>query len=136
MDKNDSKKSIWDKLKSLWNSLPGFIRFIGTLLGIILAIKALLPAAAMEITHFSSSPEVIGPGDASILSWEVSGGSNITIEPGIGVVSSNGSLSVSPSQTTIYKLTASGKGGEKTASCTVTVKKDSPLINSFYAHSG
>src|SRR5665647_919546 len=133
MDKKESKKSIWDHLKSMWNSLPSFVRFIGTMLGIVIAIKALVPAAVMEVSHFSASPEIIEPGDTSILTWGVSGASNVTIEPGIGAVSSNGSLSVSPSQTKIYKLTASGKGREKIASCTVTVKTNSPLINSFDA---
>ena len=133
MDKRDSKKSIFDRIKSLWNSLPGFVRFIGTLLGIIIAVKALIPAAAVEINHFGASPEVIGPGDTSILSWGVSGANSVTIEPGIGAVSSKGSLSVSPLQTTTYKLIISGKGEDKTASCTVTVKKDAPLITSFDA---
>ncbi|MDQ1254812.1 MAG: hypothetical protein QG646_4082 [Euryarchaeota archaeon] len=133
MDKMDSNKSIIDRIKSLWNSLPGFVRFIGTLLSIFIAVKALAPAAALDINHFGASPEVIGPGDSSILSWEVSGASNISIEPGIGSVSSNGSISVSPSQTTTYKLIISGEGKEKTASCTITVNKDSPLITSFEA---
>lgn len=133
MDKRDSKKSIFDRIRSLWNSLPGFVRFIGTLLGIAIAVKALIPASVMEISHFGASPEVIEPGDNSILSWGVSGANSITIEPGIGAVSSNGSLSVSPPQTTTYKLVISGKGGDKTASCTVAVKKDAPLITSFDA---
>jgi hypothetical protein len=133
MDKRVSKKSIFDKTKSLWNSLPGAVRFIGTLLGIFIAVKALVPAVVMEISHFGASPEVIEPGDTSILSWEVSGANSATIEPGIGAVSSNGSLSVSPSQTTTYKLIISGKGEDKTASCTVTVKKNSPLVTSFDA---
>ena len=123
MDKKDSKKSIWDQLKSLWNSFPEFVRFIGTILGIVIAIKALFPAAVMEINHFSAGPEIIEPGETSILSWGVSGASNVTIEPGIGAVNSNGSLSVSPSQTTTYKLIASGKGGEKVASARLRLKR-------------
>ncbi len=133
MDKKDSKKSIFDRIKSLWNSLPGAVRFIGTLLGIIIAVKALMPAAAMEINHFGASPEIIDPADTSILSWGVSGANSVTIEPGIGAVSSSGSLSVSPSQTTTYKLIISGKGEDKTAFCTVTVKNNSPLVTSFDA---
>lgn len=133
MDKRDIKKSMWNKIKSLWNSLPEFVRFIGTLLGILIAVKALVPGAVMGINHFMAIPEVIEPGGTSILSWGVSGANSVTIEPGIGTVSSNGSLSVSPSQTTTYKLAVSGKEGEKLASCTVTVKKESPLIDSFDA---
>jgi hypothetical protein len=131
MDKEDSEKSIWDTIKNVWNSLPNFVRFVGTLLSIVIAIKALLPAAVMEVDHFGANPEVIEPGDTTVLSWGVSGASDIIIEPGIGAVSSNGSLSVSPSQTTTYKLIISGKGENKTASCTVTVKDNSPLITSF-----
>lgn len=133
MDKRDSKKSIFDRIKSLWNSLPGFVRFIGTLLGIVIAAKALIPASAVEINHFGASPDVIEPGDSAVLSWGVSGANSVTIEPGIGAVSSNGSLSISPAQTTTYKLIISGKGDDKTASCTVTVKKNAPLITSFDA---
>ena len=40
MDKKDSKKSIWDQLKSMWNSLPEFVRFIGTILSIVIALKS------------------------------------------------------------------------------------------------
>jgi hypothetical protein len=133
MDKKDSKKSIWNRIKSSWNSLPEIVRFIGTLLSIVIALKILFPAAVMEINHFSAGPEVIEPGEASILSWEVTGASNVNIEPDIGSVNSSGSLSVSPFQTTTYKLIASGKGEKKISSCTVTVKKNSPLITSFDA---
>jgi hypothetical protein len=135
MDKNDRKKSLWDRLRYLWNSLPGFVRFVATLLSIVIAVKALAPASVMEISHFGASPEAIEPGDSSNLSWIVSGARDITIEPSIGTVTSNGSLSVSPNQTTTYKLIASGKGGEKVSTCTVTVKNDSLalLVNSFEA---
>jgi len=70
------------------------------------------------------------------LNWDVTGADNITIEPGIGAVSSNGSLSVSPSENTTYKLTATGKGKEKVALCTVTVNggsQETLLISSFDA---
>ena len=74
-----------------------FVRFIGTLLSIFIAVKALAPAAALDINHFGASPEVIG-GRWFYFKLGVSGASNISIEPGIGAVSSNGSISVSPSQ--------------------------------------
>lgn len=113
MDKEDSKKSMWDHVKSMWSSLPEAIRLIATILSIAIALKALFPVAALEISGFNADPEIIEPGGSSVLSWEVSGADNITIEPGIGPVSSNGSLSVSPSETTAYKLTATDKGKGK-----------------------
>jgi hypothetical protein len=136
MDKQDDQDSSLDKIKSSWNSLPEIIKLIGTLLSIAIALKTLVPAAAVGISDFNAGPETIEPGGSSILNWDVSGADNITIEPDIGVVSSNGSLSVSPNETTTYKLIATGKGSEKVALCTVTVNgesQDSLLISSFEA---
>ncbi len=136
MDKDDSNNSIWKQFKSMWNSLPELIKLFGTLLSIAIALKALFPAAAVGISNFDAGPEIIGPGGSSVLNWEVSGADNITIGPGIGPVSSNGSISVSPSETTTYKLIATGKGSEKVALCTVTVNNESQeplLISSFEA---
>ncbi len=136
MDKQDNQNSIWDQIKSLWNSLPEILKLIGTILSIAIALKVLFPAAVVEISNFNAGPETIEPGGSSILNWNVVGADNITIEPGIGAVSSNGSLSVSPSETTTYKLIAAGKGKEKVALCTVTVNggsQESLLISSFDA---
>jgi len=141
MDKKDGQKSTWDQFKSLWNSLPEVIKLIGTILGIAIALKALFPAAVLEINSFDAGPELVEPGESSVLSWEVSGADNVTIEPDIGAINSNGSLSVSPSETTTYKLIATDDGEEKVALCTVTVKggsqKEGPqeplLISSFDA---
>ncbi|MCC4772098.1 hypothetical protein FXV91_18590 [Methanosarcina sp. DH2] len=133
MDKQDSKKSALDHFRSLWSSLPEIIKLVGTILGIALALKALFPAAAMGINSFDAGPEVIEPGELSVLSWEVSGATNVTIEPDLGAVNSSGSLPVSPSETTIYKLIASDEGKEKVATCTVTVEEEDLLISSFDA---
>ncbi len=136
MDKDDSQKSILDKIKSLWNSLPEVLKLVGTILSIAIALKVLFPAAVLEISTFNANPETIEPGESSILNWEVSGAENITIEPGIGSVSSNGSLPVSPSETTTYKMIANGDKGEKVALCTVTVQEGPQellLISSFDA---
>jgi hypothetical protein len=138
MDKEDSNNSIWQQIKSIWNSLPEIIKLLGTILSIAIALKALFPAAAVGISNFDAGPEIIEPGGSSFLNWGVSGADNITIEPGIGPVSSNGSISVSPSETTTYKLIATSKGNEKVALCTVTVNNGSnnesqePLVISSF----
>ncbi len=136
MDKEDSQNSIWDHIKSLWNSLPEVLKLIGTVLSIAIALKVLFPASVLEINNFAAGPEIIEPGGSSVLNWGVSGADNISIEPGIGTVSSNGSLPISPSKTTTYKMTAIGNGKEKVALCTITVKekaKEPFIINSFDA---
>ncbi len=136
MDKKDSQKSIWDQFKSLWNSFPEVLKLVGTILSIAIALKVLFPAAVLEINHFDAGPEIIEPGESSVLSWAVSRADNVSIEPDIGAVNFNGSISVHPSETTTYKLIATGDGEEKVALCTVTVKEEPQeplLISSFDA---
>lgn len=133
MEKKDNKKSALDHVRTLWNSLPEAIKLLGTILSIAIALKILFPASAVGIDSFDASPEIIEPGELSILSWDVSGATNVTIEPEIGAVNSSGSFSVSPSETTTYKLIASDDEDEKVAMCTVTVEEKDLLISSFDA---
>ncbi len=66
-------------------------------------------------------PGSIMTGQTSQLSWTSTNAVTITIDQGIGQVIPNGSLFVSPSNTTTYTITATGPGGTATASATVTV---------------
>ena len=133
MDEKDNKKSVLENAKTLWKSLPEAIKLLGTILSIAIAFKVLFPASAVGISFFDAGPDIIEPGESSVLSWEVSGADNVTIEPDLGAVNSSGSLSVFPSETTTYKLIATGDGKEKVAMCTVTVEEQDLLISSFDA---
>lgn len=73
------------------------------------------------ITSFQAEPATIAPGETSTLSWEVSGATSLSLEPGIGEVEGS-SIAVTPSQTTQYTLTATNANGEDTATTTVTVR--------------
>lgn len=59
------------------------------------------------IVSFTAIPIQINTGDTSTLSWAVTGGTSISISPGVGLVSSGNSVVVKPTSTTIYSLTAS-----------------------------
>ena len=72
-----------------------------------------------------ANPETILQGESSTLTWSSTNADSVTIEPGIGAVDLNGSVLVSPSESTIYTITATGPGGTVTDSVTVTV---TPLI--------
>lgn len=133
MDEKDNKKSVLDNVKALWKSLPEAIKLLGTIMSIAIALKVLFPASAVGINSFDVSPEIIEPGEVSVLSWDISGADNVIMEPGLGSVNSSGILSVSPSETTTYKLIASGDGKEKVAMRTVTVEEEDLLISSFDA---
>jgi hypothetical protein len=75
-----------------------------------------------QIEYFQASPTSITAGDCTTLQWgKVSYADQATIEPEVGGVGTPGSQTVCPTETTVYVLTATGRGGETTASTTVTV---------------
>ena len=75
---------------------------------------------APVISAFTATPSAIAQGQATTLSWTVSGAPSLSIDNGVGAVSGS-SRSVSPAQTTTYRLTATSSAGSSTASFTVTV---------------
>ncbi|TFG50781.1 MAG: hypothetical protein E4H40_00565 [Candidatus Brocadiia bacterium] len=88
----------------------------------------------VEVTQGSGLPEVtltanpgtIQVGESSTLTWSSANADTCVIEPDIGSVAVNGSMPVSPTQTTTYTITASGPEGSATDSTTVTVTTDPP----------
>ncbi|MDJ0839491.1 MAG: hypothetical protein QNK37_23425 [Acidobacteriota bacterium] len=73
------------------------------------------------INSFSADPSTIDAGASSLLSWDVSDADSVSISPEIGNVGAVDQISVSPSETTQYTLTATNDNGTVTQSVTVTV---------------
>lgn len=80
---------------------------------------------------FTADPTSINSGNASLLSWNISNASSLSISPGVGSISSSGSTYVYPTSTTTYTLTASGPGGSLTLSQTVAVQQ-LPTVNGYF----
>jgi type II secretory pathway pseudopilin PulG len=79
-------------------------------------------AGGRPVCHsFSTSRTQIMPGQASTLSWQISGADRIHIEPDIGRVSALGSRVVKPAATTTYTLIATNGAGESRTTCNVRV---------------
>src|SRR5437764_1723364 len=81
---------------------------------------------------FSASPDDIATGQSSMLVWDTTNATSVTIDNGIGSEPVSGSTTVTPTQTTTYTLTASGPGGTVSSQATVTVT-NRPII-SFIVH--
>jgi PKD repeat protein len=75
---------------------------------------------------FSATPSNISPGGSSTLQWSVTSVDFVTIDHGVGTVFAVGSTNVSPTQTTVYKLTATNAAGTASATATVTVGTPPP----------
>ena len=75
----------------------------------------------------SASPDAIKVNEISTLTWSSILAYTCSIEPDIGGVDVNGSITVSPDETTTYTITASGPGGVSTASATITHVNSAPV---------
>ena len=85
-------------------------------------------APAPEIKDFTADPAAIKRGESATLTWQTAYTGSCVIEPGVGAVDPNGSVSVAPTDTTIYTLTAEGTGGTDTATVTVTIENSAPKV--------
>ncbi|MFZ0448383.1 MAG: hypothetical protein WAL98_04010, partial [Desulfatiglandaceae bacterium] len=75
----------------------------------------------LPTVSISADPEAILLGDSSTLTWNSTHAGTCVIEPGIGSVDVNGSISVSPTETTMYTITVTGPGGTTSTEVTITV---------------
>ena len=78
------------------------------------------PAPVAPTATLSAAPGVIQQGQATTLTWQTTGATEIAIA-GLGVVPASGSRSVAPASTQTYTLTATGSGGTTEARAMVTV---------------
>jgi len=103
------KKNYWDMQKSFWKTPTGIVIWILLLAAILgggLLALNVFGSPYPIIESFHADPVVVGPGDASNLSWSVIGASQVKIDQGIGEVALKGFVKVVPFETTNYRLTA------------------------------
>jgi hypothetical protein len=74
------------------------------------------PTVSVEV-----APVAISPGEVAIISWQSRNADYVTIEPGVGTVDPNGSLAVSPMQTTTFLVTAFNSRGQASAQASLQV---------------
>jgi hypothetical protein len=73
------------------------------------------------VINIDVNPAVITSGDSAALIWDVSGADSLSIDQGIGYVTSKGNKIVSPTDTTTYTLTATGPAGTVSKSVVLSV---------------
>jgi hypothetical protein len=80
------------------------------------------PVYPPVINSFGANLPSVELGQTVTLTWTTSNASGVSLSPGIGTVGTSGSTTVTPSATTSYTLTATGKTGSPvSSSSTVTV---------------
>jgi peptidoglycan-associated lipoprotein len=78
------------------------------------------PPAAPTVT-LQASPPTIQKGENATLTWSSQNATQLTLSPGIGGVSTQGSTQIDPAKSTTYTITATGPGGTAEATARITV---------------
>jgi peptidoglycan-associated lipoprotein len=78
------------------------------------------PAPPAPTATLAASPNIIQQGQTTVLSWQTTNSTDVTIA-GLGDVPASGSRSLTPDSSTTYALMAKGPGGTQDASARVTV---------------
>jgi hypothetical protein len=118
--------NYWETQKSFWKTPTGAVIWMGMLAimlgGLLLALNLLVPPFPI-IESFDADPVVIHPGGSANLSWSVIGATQVAIDQGIGIVELKGTRSVSPSETSVYTLTAVNGTRNRSADVRVIVEE-------------
>ncbi|EFK06099.1 RHS repeat-associated core domain protein [delta proteobacterium NaphS2] len=89
--------------------------------GTFLSVEIVQEIATPVIPVFSAEPQTISSGASSRLTWETYNAQYAYIDNGMGQVPLNGSITLSPEQTTVYTLTATGPDGSASAEVRILV---------------
>jgi tRNA A-37 threonylcarbamoyl transferase component Bud32 len=91
--------------------------------------KVVRTPVAPSIARFEADPRSIEPGAQATLKWQVSGATEVDIEPGIGRKPAADSLAVAPEKSTTYILIAANAAGTARGEAVVEVKPKPPDVN-------
>lgn len=81
------------------------------------------PEVSAPTAHISANPTTISSGDSVELTWSTSDANSVRID-GIGDVPNSGKRTVSPAESTTYRVVAHGDGGTGEDSVRVTVNRN------------
>jgi len=92
-----------------------------------ITVTVVYPVPTVTLT---ATPQIINTGSSSVLTWSTENATSCVIDPDIGAVDVNGTVTVSPTATTTYTITATGQGGSTSKEVIVTVNPSNVIINS------
>jgi peptidoglycan-associated lipoprotein len=87
-------------------------------------------APANPTVSLQASSNIIQRGESVTLSWSSTNATSLSLSPGVGNVSAEGSQRVTPQDSTTYTITATGPGGSADANVHITVSAPAPVAKS------
>jgi hypothetical protein len=85
--------------------------------------------AGIPTSRLSVAKSTIQLGSSTTLKWQTRNATEVEIQPGIGRVDSNGTITVSPRRNTTYTLRAKSAAGTATSSTHIKVERTLPEID-------
>jgi hypothetical protein len=87
------------------------------------AALSVVPAPVLAIASFEASPPSVTAGQHTHLAWRTTGHvTSVSVDPGLGSLDPEGTVDVSPTETTEYTLHIAGPSGTANARTTVKVE--------------
>lgn len=90
-------------------------------------VSGSVPSSYPVINFFVASATSVSPGETVTLSWSVANATAVTIAPGIGTVALSGSMSLIPTMTTNFTLTATNSAGSAMQTIMISVAGITPF---------
>jgi len=87
---------------------------------------AAAPPPARPTVTLEASPTLIQKGETATLTWSSTNATSLSLSPGGGNVTAEGSTRVTPSDSTTYTISATGPGGSADATARVSVAPAPP----------
>ncbi len=84
------------------------------------------PPPARPTVTLQASPATVEKGGSVTLTWSSTNATSLSLSPGVGNVTAEGSNRVTPSDSTTYTITATGPGGSADATARVSVTAPPP----------
>ena len=119
---------MWDTgwAKLAYCALAGMILGITGCAGVSGTVNLAPPNSSVSLTFSADSSSIVS-GDSVTLQWSAVNATSVQIN-GVGAVSAQGSMTVSPSATTTYTAVASNASGSTSKAVTITVLPEPFLI--------
>lgn len=86
------------------------------------------PVPPAPAVNMSVTPSSVTKGETATLSWSSKNATNCNIEPGIGSVQPQGSMTITPADNVAYTLTCNGDGGTANSTAKVAVILPAPVV--------
>ena len=95
---------------------------------VVAAPVIVIPKPVAPSDNLTITPASVVKGQSATLAWTSQGATKCDIQPNIGSVQTQGSLTITPTDNTTYTLTCDGEGGTAKSTALISVEAPAPVV--------